>query len=164
MNLRPGTPADLAALDAIALESKAHWGYSSTQIQVWREALLVSAESLIKRPVCVAEKNGRAVGFVQVATDTRPWEVWAMWVLPAHMGEGVGKALLAWAKELAAVGGERELAIDADPNAKGFYQACGARLVGCIAAPIEGDPMRCRLLFRLRTSAAQSLVHAGRPR
>lgn len=154
MNLRCGGSVDIPALNAIALEAKAHWGYSREQLQAWSEDLTVTAESLLARPVQVAEEMGQLIGFAQVATDTRPWELWAMWVRPSHMGKGAGKALLAWARELAAAAGQSELAIDADPNASGFYQRCGARVVGAVAAPIAGSPDRVRPQLRLRTRAA----------
>ena len=154
MNLRRGVPTDIPALDAIALRAKAHWGYTSEQLEAWKDDLLVTAESLIERPVCVAEDHGQLVGFAQVATDTQPWELWAMWVQPSHMGQGVGKALLAWAIEFTASGGQAELAIDSDPNAEAFYRACGAQLVGSVAAPIAGNLTRVRPQLRLRASAA----------
>jgi GNAT superfamily N-acetyltransferase len=151
MNLRGGVPADIPSLDTIAFAAKAHWGYAPEQLQAWRDDLLVSEKSLTARPVCVAEENGHPIGFVQVATDTEPWELWAMWVHPAHMGKGVGKKLLAWAKHFAASAGQAELAIDSDPNAAGFYRACGASHVGSVAAPIASNPGRVRPQLRLRT-------------
>lgn len=152
MNLRCGVPEDIPTLNAIAHEAKAHWGYSMEQLQAWGDDLAVTAESLVARPVCVAEENGKPVGFAQVATDTQPWELWAMWVRPSHMGKGAGKALLAWAREFAAAGGQAELLIDSDPNASGFYEHCGARVVGYVAAPIAGNPTRARPQLRLRSA------------
>lgn len=154
MNLRVGGPEDIQALNAIAFAAKAHWGYSPEQLQAWRADLTISPESLIACPVCVAEEGGQPVGFVQVATNRQPWELEALWVHPGHMGRGIGKALLAWAKDFAASGGQQELAIDADPNAEGFYTACGAILVGSVAAPIDGNPRRIRPQLRVRTPAA----------
>jgi len=54
----------------------------------------------------------------------------------------------------AAARGQSELAIDSDPNASGFYEYCGARVVGAVAAPIVGNLERARPQLRLRTSAA----------
>ena len=153
MNLRDGGPEDLQALDAIAFAAKAHWGYSPAELLAWRADLTISPESLPTCPVCVAEEDGQAVGFVQVATDRQPWELDALWVHPGHMGRGIGKALLAWAQDFAASRGQLELAIDADPNAEGFYKACGAVLVGSVPAPIVGNSRRVRPQLRLRTSA-----------
>ena len=88
----------------------------------------------------------------------QPWEIWALWVHPNQMRKGVGKSLLGWAKHFAAASGQVELAIDADPNAEAFYRACGARVVGSVAAPITCNPMRVRPQLRLSTSGpSQSL-------
>ena len=154
MTLRPGVPVDIPALDFIALEAKAHWGYSNEQLLAWREDLLLQPASLVARPIYVAEEDGQLFGYAQVATDTQPWELCALWVSPSRMGRGVGKALLGWAKQFAASGKQHELAIDADPNASGFYVSCGATVVGTVAATIEGNPDRARPQLRLRTSAA----------
>jgi len=155
MRLRPAQPGDRAALEEIAYAAKAYWGYSPEQLEAWRADLEVSAEALSTDQFCVAEEDGRPVGFAQVATHGRPWELDALWVHPDYIRRGVGRALLAWAAALAASAGQRELAIDADPNAEGFYRACGARVVGSVAAPIAGKPQRVRPQLRLRTGAVQ---------
>lgn len=156
MKLRSAVLADLPALNAIALEAKAHWGYSRDQLAAWADDLTVAPASLVARPVMVADIAGQPIGFAQVATDTQPWELWTLFVRPAHMGNGAGKALLTWARELAATAGQPELAIDADPNAADFYLRCGARVVGSIAAPIAGQPGRVRPQLRLHTSVTAS--------
>ncbi len=154
MLLRQGTLSDLAALNELALAAKAHWGYAPEQLAVWRSDLTISPDSLARRPICVAEEDGCAVGFVQVATDSTPWELDGLWVHPSRIGKGTGTALLRWASDLAARNGQSELAIDADPNAEVFYVARGARVVGSVEAPIPGSPERVRPQLRLRTSAA----------
>jgi GNAT superfamily N-acetyltransferase len=152
MNLRRGVPGDIPVLYPIALAAKAHWGYADEDLRAWERDLAVSTDSLLSRPVCVAEENGQPIGFVQVATDTQPWEIWALWVHPIQMRRRVGTALLEWAKHFAATNGQPELAIDADPNAEGFYRAFGAQVVGYLPAPITGNPMRMRPQLSLRTS------------
>ncbi len=154
MNLRRAVPTDIPALDRIAMAAKAHWGYSAQQLALWREDLTVSVETLHLRPVCVAEEGSLILGFAQVATDTQPWELWALWVHPSQMGKGIGKVLLEWAREFAAAGGQAELAVDSDPHAEGFYTACGARVVGSVSAPIAGNAERVRPQLRLATGAA----------
>jgi GNAT superfamily N-acetyltransferase len=151
MNLRPAVPEDIPALNDLAWKAKAHWGYSADQLESWRQDLETEAEDLPMRPVFLAEKEGQPIGFVQIATDAQPWELWALWVHPAHMGQGLGKTLLQWAKRQAATAGQSELAIDSDPNAASFYQSQGAQLVGVVEAPIAESPMRVRPQFRLFT-------------
>jgi ribosomal protein S18 acetylase RimI-like enzyme len=144
--------ADLPRLNAIAWAAKAHRGYRHEQLEAWRADLEVDPHSLAARPVFVAEREGAAVGFVQLATDTEPWEIRALWIDPAHMRRGIGQALMRHACAVAAAAGQREIAIDADPNALGFYTACGARVVGQVAAPLPGDPGRTRPQLRIATA------------
>lgn len=154
MNHRRAVAADIPALNAIALAAKAHWGYTDEQLRVWRSDLEVQPDSLESRPVFVAEVDGQVAGFVQVATNVQPWEVCAMWVLPSHMGRGLGRSLLARACHFAAAAGQRELSIDSEPNAEGFYRACGAWVVGHVAAPVPGRPQRKRPQLILGTGTA----------
>jgi GNAT superfamily N-acetyltransferase len=156
MQLRHATVIDIPRLNELALLAKARWGYSTEQLQRWRSDLEVPPQSLAGRPVCVVEIADVIVGFTQVATDENPWDLSGMWVHPAHMGKGVGRALLAWVQRLAHAAGQTELTIDADPNAVGFYLSCGACRVGCVRAPIEGQPDRVRPQLRLPVSSAHS--------
>ncbi len=150
---RLASAADIPKLNALAFAAKAHWGYAEGQLEAWRPELEVKAELLEVRPVFVAEQSGQFAGFIQLATDVVPWEVWGMWVHPSHMGRGIGKALLIQAMRYASAANQDELAIDSDPHAEGFYLSCGARHVGHVAAPIEGDPQRVRPQLRVSTRA-----------
>ena len=154
MNVRLGTPTDIPQLESIAMAAKAFWGYSPEQLEAWRAELSVPASSMLSRPVYVAELPTGLVGFVQLAKDTTPWEIWALWVHPSHIGSGIGSLLLGRAQREALAGGQTELAIDADPNAVSFYIAKGARQVGEVPAPIAGEPDRVRPQLRLGASAA----------
>jgi N-acetylglutamate synthase-like GNAT family acetyltransferase len=154
MNHRQAVVADVPMLNAVALAAKAHWGYTAEQLQAWRDDLEVQPDSLESRPVFVAEMDDQVAGFVQLAADVEPWEVCAMWVSPDHMDRGLGTSLLAQACRVAAAAGQRELYIDSEPNAEGFYRACGARVVGHVAAPIAGHPRRKRPQLVLATRAA----------
>ena len=79
----------------------------------------------------VADVNGAAVGFHGVAPHA-PAVVELEWlfVAPAAMGGGHGRALLADAVSIAQRSGARALRIESDPNALGFYLRAGARQVG----------------------------------
>jgi GNAT superfamily N-acetyltransferase len=154
MRFRRGTPEDIRALNAIALAAKARWRYSAEQLETWRPELEIDPSRLSSRPVFLAENDGGPIAFIQLATDTAPWEVWGLWVHPAYMRQGIGQALLARACAFARESGQFEIAIDSDPNAAGFYHACGARLVGDVAAPIEGQPDRVRPQFTLPCGVA----------
>lgn len=150
--LRPACADDIARLDAIAWQAKAHWGYDAAQLEAWADELRTPPGRLRTHPTWVAGFGGHSgpvLGFMQIDPTTTPWELAALWVLPAHMGRGIGRALLQHASVLAADAGQVALHIDADPHAAGFYRACGAVPVGAVAAPLPDAPGRERPQFRL---------------
>lgn len=154
MHIRPAIHAEVDRLDAIALNAKAHWGYSVSQMAAWRASLLTDPKTIDSWPTLVADVQGDAVGFGQVNPECSPWALISLWVLPEHMGQGVGKALLQHLAHIAASAGVQTLHIDSDPNAERFYLGCGAVRIGTTAAPIQGKPSRVRPQLRLQTVAA----------
>jgi GNAT superfamily N-acetyltransferase len=152
--IRRARAADAAELTAVAHEAKSHWGYGAAQIVAWRDELTISAESIARWPTFVVEQDGRIAGFVQLSETRGEMELEHMWVRPAAMGRGVGRALLARATAEARSAGHATLHIDADPNAEAFYIACGAVRAGARPAPIPGEPERFRPLLKLATGGA----------
>jgi GNAT superfamily N-acetyltransferase len=123
---------------------KAHWGYGSVDLAAWHHDLTVTRESVFDHTTLVAEVDGAMVGFVRQHLEVSHAVLDDLWVLPAFMRRGVGRALLAQALQHARASGVHELHIDADPHAEAFYAANGAVRVGQISAPIEGQPQRVR--------------------
>lgn len=145
MEIRPARGAEHKILSGIAKASKAHWGYSDEAMAYWETELTISPESIAGHPTFLAEVDGSIAGFFQLARAGNGIEIDHFWVSPDFMGQGVGRALLAHAAEQAAALGFACLEIDADPHAEAFYLACGASPTGrAIAAPVAGDPQRCR--------------------
>ncbi len=138
--LRPGRREECAELSALAFRAKAHWGYHAAFMEACREELTVTADDLTERRLTVAEAGGRVAGFAVLDTARDPAEVVALWVDPPCMGAGVGRALWEDAAAAARRAGHRELRVEADPNAEGFYPAMGARRIG--DAPSRSIPGR----------------------
>jgi GNAT superfamily N-acetyltransferase len=113
------------ALSDLAVRSKAHWGYPPELIEAWRADLAVPADG---PEVWVADLPGRdaPAGVLVLAGG----EVDMLFVDPGAMGHGVGRALWEHALERARALGWSELLVEADPNARGFYEAMGAEVVG----------------------------------
>jgi GNAT superfamily N-acetyltransferase len=128
--LRDATAEDAAALSALALRSKAHWGYDDEFLRRARPELTVTAEDIEEYVVRVAERDGAPLGFSAVDLDSTPAELLALWVDPPVIGTGVGRALLRDALATAAARATGGLLVESDPNAAGFYLHHGARLLG----------------------------------
>ena len=161
MRIRPAVPEEAPVLSRIARLAKAHWGYEATQLARWDHELTVSPRSLQRSPSFVAETAAGIVGFYQLGMYTLPPVLDHLWVDPACMGRGAGRALLRHAQALLCAEGIAEIAVDADPNAEGFYLAMGARRVGAEPAPIAGDAARVRPQLRLAVGLAG--IDAARP-
>jgi GNAT superfamily N-acetyltransferase len=127
----------------LALAAKAHWGYSARTLESWRADLAISAETLA-RPCGVACLEDAVAGFYTLQPASPAWELDNLWVDPACMGRGVGRALLAHALDAAQRAGAVRVVVDSDPNAEAFYRACGAHRTGTQPAPIAGDSGRVR--------------------
>ena len=147
ITIRAAVSDDAPTLTAIAMQSKAYWPYSAVQIEVWRPALTISADMIADSHGFVVEYDGQIAGCYLLQPDSINPKNWAqehLWLLPSHIGRGIGRAMMEHAVSIAARGGASMLTIDAEPNAETFYLACGAKTVSTTAAPIEGMPDRVR--------------------
>jgi GNAT superfamily N-acetyltransferase len=147
MRIRRAVENEAADLTALAIASKAHWPYTTAQIEAWKNDLTISPEMIAFFPAYVAEVESRVAGFFVLIPATPHWLLEHFWVSPSFMGRGIGRALLSHAIKLTADAGVNALSIDADPYAENFYLAFGAQHVGTIPAPIEGEPDRVRPQF-----------------
>ncbi|RVT85888.1 N-acetyltransferase [Rhodobacteraceae bacterium CCMM004] len=128
--MRAARPEECAALTDLCLRSKAHCGYDAAFMDACRAELAVTPAILAAGPVQVIEAEGRPVAMAQVVVTGRRAGLHKMFVDPAHMGRGHGRALVDWARATARAAGAVEMDIEADPCAAPFYERMGARVVG----------------------------------
>jgi len=143
--MRPGRDDEAELLSDLALRSKGYWGYDQAFLEACRDELtLTPAEVRAKRTI-VAERGGRVVGFYTLAGDPPVAGLDHLFVEPAEVGTGVGRALWGHAVAAAQSLGFTRVEIEADPDAEAFYLAMGARRRGTVpSGSIPG-----RLLPRL---------------
>lgn len=167
MTIRRGTPADAAALSALALRSKAHWGYSSDFLAACEAELTVGPEDFRHTEFVVMEDAGadvdahRIVGFYALrwlsetvpASGPRGMELDALFVEPDAIGNGFGRALLEDARARAAMYGAIVMTVQADPHAEAFYRAAGGRRIG--RRESESIPGRFLPVLELALGAAK---------
>lgn len=153
VEIREADASEATALSALALEAKAHWGYSREALESWKDLLHVSPSDVASKPTYVGAIDGAVVGFYSLAPSGRTWELDNLWVAPSFMHRGVGRALLAHALEVAFRHGASTVTVDADPNAGPFYLSCGAIRCGEVPAPIPGQADRVRPQFAFHVVA-----------
>ena len=145
--LLPATPEDAEALTRIAFAAKRFWGYPESWIQHWRDSLTITPEFVRNNGVYVAVSGGEPCAFYALTAAGGELELEHLWVSPAWIGSGVGRLLFEHAMRQAARQGANAVAIEADPNAEGFYLRMGARRVGEIVYEIEGRERKLPLLI-----------------
>jgi GNAT superfamily N-acetyltransferase len=149
--IRRAHPADAAALSALALRSKAHWGYDADFLAACRDDLTLTADDIATSTVFVIDGEDSPLGFYRLLNrDDGVAELDALFVEPAAMGQGVGKRLwrhaVATAAELECSG----LVLQSDPQAEGFYLAMGAQRAGESESTVMPGRMLPLMRFRLR--------------
>lgn len=131
VTLRRATPADCAQLTAIALRSKAHWGYDDAFMAACIDELTVTPDTLGAGETWLAEtKDGVIVGFADVRPEDDIAEVYAAFVDPPFMGQGIGAVLWEKIEEAARRFGAAHIGVDSDPNAEGYYARMGCVVTG----------------------------------
>ena len=99
-------------------------------MDAWCDELTVSPEFIRRQRVGVAELSGEIVRFYGLrCDDDDDWHLKHLWLRPAHIGRGLGRALFGEAVREARAGGATELLIKSDPNAEPFYRRMGAERV-----------------------------------
>lgn len=137
--LRPARPEERGSLSALALRSKAYWGYDPRFIHACRDELAVSVQGIAKGRVVVLVEDGTPLGFYALDPGERSGEaeISLLFVEPAAIGRGVGRALWDHAVAKARAQGVKRLKILSDPFALGFYRAVGATLSGKIRSIVR---------------------------
>jgi GNAT superfamily N-acetyltransferase len=137
LSIREARPDEAEMLSALAMRSKAHWGYDAEFLEACRADLTLTPQEIAESMSFVCEGAEGVVGFSRVVLmDERSAELDALFVDPSAIGTGVGKLLrdrsVAAAQEL----GAQDLVLQSDPHAEGFYLSRGARRIGEAASAL----------------------------
>ncbi|WP_425833682.1 GNAT family N-acetyltransferase [Streptomyces fractus] len=149
--LRPARPDEAARLSALALRSKAHWGYDEAFMAACVDELTLHPSEVVRRRTTVAEdpETARLLGLATLEGAPPTGELGLMFVDPDAMGLGVGRLLFEHVRDTAREARFGTVSWAADPNAVPFYEAMGARHAGVI--PSGSIPGRVLPLMELST-------------
>jgi len=79
--------------------AKAHWGYPEKWILSWTADLTITREYIESRPTFVALLGKQIVGFFVLHLRPTEASLDHLWVLPTEIGNGIGRALFAYAEK-----------------------------------------------------------------
>ena len=140
IEIRRALPEEAEVLTAIAIAAKSHWGYPERWMQIWKPELTYQPEYIEKSDIWVAVTDGAPIGLYTLrAKDGNAW-LEDLWVIPAQMGNGIGRALLKHAIQSSKERGYQIMRFESDPNAVGFYIKMGAHQIGQRHSEVEGQP------------------------
>ena len=149
--IRRARRAEAGALSALALRSKAHWGYDADFLAACRDELTITAEDIATSTVYVLDGDISPLGFYRLLLqDDGVAKLDALFVEPTAMGQGVGGRLWQHAVTTARKLGCSELVWQSDPEAEGFYLAMGAQRAGESESTVFPGRMLPLMRFRLR--------------
>jgi GNAT superfamily N-acetyltransferase len=139
MQIVRAKPENAETLTEIAHAAKRHWGYPERWIAAWRDILTMRPEFIAANVAYCAMEDGRIVGFYVLTTENDGVHLDHLWIIPAAMRRGIGRALFEHAVGQARTTGFDSITIEADPNAEPFYERMGAKRVGTSVGEVEGE-------------------------
>jgi ribosomal protein S18 acetylase RimI-like enzyme len=144
VTIRTASLADLPALREIYRESSLSNDGDRDLLTRRPELLTWSGAALEPGSTRVAMSQARAVGFATLEARDGAGELEDLFVHPAWMRRGVGRALIEDAVTVARSRGWTRIDVDANPEALEFYESVGFEAIG--EADLEyGSGVRMRL-------------------
>ena len=138
IKIAPLTSQYSADISALAMRSKAHWGYSTAFMQQCRAELSYSPEQINHEDfhfvgawsTSVSDAQSPIGFYALERLSDAQFELLALFVCPAKIGLGVGSMLLRHAVTFAQAKRFISLLIYSDPHAAAFYAKNGAKQIG----------------------------------
>ncbi len=144
LTFKPAGVDEAEALSDLAITSKGYWGYPEDLLELWGKDLRIRKEFIQENVVRTINLKSELIGFFGLRIS-RECELEHMWLLPAYIGKGYGKAAFEEVQNEFRRLGITKFFIVSDPNAEKFYISQGARRVG----EVESKPQN-RFLPKLR--------------
>jgi GNAT superfamily N-acetyltransferase len=154
--IRKATTDDAAASFAIrreAIRAQCRGHYPAADLETWTAGTMSETFTrCVAEAFYVATVDGAAVGTGMIDLETG--KIDAVFVLPRHMGQGVGRAVVEHLETLAVEAGLSEIHLESTLNAAPFYRAIGFEGEGkSIYRSSLGVSLACVLMVkRLRCS------------
>lgn len=131
--MRWARPGDLAGLRALHRASSRVSEPEHDIVGDHPELAEPTAEQVAARQVRVVLDDGRVAGFSTLVLHERHAELDALFVDPAALGRGLGRALVEDAAARASAAGRPRVEVTANPHAAGFYERVGFARRGPVA-------------------------------
>lgn len=133
MKVEKAKITDAEKLTSLTLKSKAYWNYAEEQIEKWRPELTITAAYIDKNEMYKLIIDDQLIAYyAYFRLDKGKVKLDNMFITPEFIGMGYGKLLMMDFMNRVKRSGYTKIMLDADPNAKGFYEKLGFSAVGRI--------------------------------
>ena len=122
-------PEHADSLTQIAVAAKRYWNYREAWIQFWTPQLTISTDYISFNEVWMMTDKEKPIAFYALSQIEEGYELGHLWVLPDHIGRGIGKQLFDHTLKRCKLLNISALKIYADPNAQTFYEKMGANKI-----------------------------------
>lgn len=124
------TVVDSEELTLLCKKSKAYWGYSTEQLNLWEEELTISKKYILENQVFKFIENKTIIGFYTlIATNKKTIQIEHLFVHPHYLGQGIGTQLMHHVIENCKTSTSHYIRVEADPNAELFYTKMGFKTI-----------------------------------
>jgi ribosomal protein S18 acetylase RimI-like enzyme len=130
LRLRKARPEEAEMLTQLALRSKRAWGYDDAFMRAIHDDMVVRGEYLERDHALVAEEGATIVAYAILHVNGEEAYLRDLFVDPPFMSSGIGSLLFDEMLAFARARAVRRLTLTSDPNAVGFYERYGMRIVG----------------------------------
>lgn len=125
-------------LSVITKRSKAYWGYTQQQIELWEADLTISEDQIGKETFYKAVKEGQTIGYYSWYSEGKDSVVLDnLFVLPEFIGQGVGALALSHFLQCVRPHFKR-VVLYSDPHAEQFYARFGFTVIGKKETSVKG--------------------------
>lgn len=133
MIIQAAHTSDNKALTDITKKSKAYWGYSNEQMNLWSEALTVTEAYIETNSVYKLVLDKLIIGYYSFFYENENTvRLDNLFVLPGYIGKGYGQLLMEDLLSRITAMKIKKIVLHADPNAETFYLKFGFTTTGRI--------------------------------
>ena len=138
MVIEKANNTDHEILTQITKKSKAFWGYSEEQIEIWSTFLTVTSGYIEANAVYKISVEDQIVGYYSfINQDEKTIKLDNLFVLPEYIGKGLGRLLMEHFLMNIDKTDTKTMTLNSEPNAELFYSKLGFVKVGEIETSIK---------------------------
>lgn len=142
MTIEKANINDCKVLTEITKKSKAFWGYSDEQIEIWSEFLTVAEEYIETKSIFKLIVDNEIIGYYSYFQETeKTIKLDNLFILPKFIGKGFGKVLMQDFFKRLKNSTTEKVTLNSEPNSEKFYLKLGFITVNHIKTSIKNRVM-----------------------